>query len=173
LLALILFAQSCAGDAIAPCSCSPIVYKWKLNLNSICPDTIPTNEGVGINSSCGFIPPSDADQQPIVKVTALRFLEFGAELGDIVNFQLIMGEWFDGDQMEIESITKNETDVYTTAASFELDGMTEEGETITMQWIVDYTNYCGVNPDVNITDIAWMEFVSFYNLNFLQTFCIP
>ena len=72
--------------------------------------------------------------------------------------------------MEIKSITKNETDVYTAGATFELVGKTEAGETITMQWIVEYTNYCVVNPYVNITDIAWMEFVSFYNLNFLRTF---
>ena len=193
-LALILFAQSCTS---APCSCSPIIYKWKLNLNSTCPisSVIPANDGVGcspnykwklnLNSTCPIssaIPTNDGvgyghcyitpSQLPIVKVILLGFKEFDEDPDNHINFKQVSGEWFDGDDMEIESITKTDTGLYTAASSFHLHGETAGGLAVTMKWFVEYTNACDVNPYANIANIAWMEFVSFYNVECLQT-CVP
>jgi hypothetical protein len=97
---------------------------------------------------------------PVVKVTSLKFFEYGDSISDLVNYELMEGEWLDGDQMSVESITKNNEDVYTTGAAFELKGFTEEGTKSTLQWVVDYTNACSEDPYENMSSIAWLQFVS-------------
>ena len=93
-------------------------------------------------------------------MTSLKFFEYGDSISDLVNYELMEGEWLDGDQMSVESITKNNEDVYTTGAAFELKGFTEEGTKSTLQWVVDYTNACSEDPFENISSIAWLQFVS-------------
>ncbi len=97
---------------------------------------------------------------PPVKAVRLRFLEYGEDFGDIVQWKEMPGSWEDGDVMTIESVTRNSTDVVPTAAAIEIDAKTEDGQNIMLQWLVDYTNACGVDPYENIPSIAWIHFVS-------------
>jgi hypothetical protein len=134
-----------------------LLYNWTLSLDSPCPADIPENDGIGQDSFCKILTTSS---DPVVKVTSLKFFEYGDSISDLVNYELMEGEWLDGDQMSVESITKNNEDVYTTGAAFELKGFTEEGTKSTLQWVVDYTNACSEDPYENISSIAWLQFVS-------------
>jgi hypothetical protein len=64
----------------------------------------------------------------------------------LVSYYEESGEWLDGDEMSVESITSGDPSVYTTAAGFELDGYTAAGNKVVLQWIVNYTNECEKDP---------------------------
>ena len=126
-------------------------------MSNECPGGIPENDGIGNESYCKIL---TATVDPVVRVSMFQLLEYGADLGDLANFRMITGNWTDGDTMSVESITKNETDVFTSAAGFELTGYTAAGKEVTFQWIVDHTNACGEDPYENIKSIGWLNFVS-------------
>ena len=153
---LLLLFEFCAAAAL-PCSCSPLVYRWTLDLNNPCPDSMPVNNGIDNDSFCKIFTPT---LDPVVKVMRIQFLQYGETLGDLVTYNEESGEWLDGDEMSVESITSGDPSVYTTAAGFELDGYTEAGVKVVFQWIVNYTNQCENDPYENISSIGWLQFVS-------------
>jgi hypothetical protein len=155
LIALIFLVDACTASL--PCSCSPLVYNWTLSLNSECPETLPANDGLGSNSICKIL---TTTLDPVVRVSALRFYEYGSDLGDLVTFRFYSGNWTEGDSMSAESITKTEPDVFSSSAGFELTGYTAAGKDVAFQWLVDHTNACGEDPYQNIKSIGWMKFVS-------------
>jgi len=126
-------------------------------LSSECPDPIPDNDGLGSDSVCRVL---TATLDPVVRVSQLKFFEYGGDLGDLVNYRVINGNWTEGDSMSVESITKNEPDVFTSSAGFELTGYTAAGKDVDLQWLVDHTNACGEDPYQNIETIGWLKFVS-------------
>lgn len=152
LIAFIFLLDSCTASL--PCSCSPSTYKWTLDLNSSCPDVIPENDGIGQNSFCKIL---TASTSPVLNVTSFEFYEYGASVSELVNYRLIKGEWYDGDEMSVDSITKDKRDIYTSGVGFELKGYTEDGKTTTFQWVVQYTNACGEDPYENISSVGWLE----------------
>jgi len=127
-----------------------MVYQWTLNFEGTC--EIPENDAIASNSACTV-----TDGTP-VQVTKLKFYEYDQEFG-LTNYQSIDGTWTSGDTMSIESITKSNPHIVTNAASFELDALDVDGNEIMFQWIVDYTNACGIEPYTNVTNIGWMEWV--------------
>lgn len=139
------------GKKSSWCTCSPLVYRWELNFDGTC--SIPDNDGVSSFSTCRV-----EDGTPI-KVDKLVFAEYDNDLG-LVNWQELPGEWLNGDIMEVESITNKDPNVVTSFAAFELEAINAEGDDILFQWIVDYTNACGVDPYTNVTNIGWLEWVS-------------
>lgn len=127
-----------------------MVYQWTLNLEGIC--EVPENDAIGMDSTC------TVTEGTPVQVTKLKFFEYDQEFG-LANYQSIDGIWISGDTMSIESITKSNPHIVTNAASFELDALDANGNEIMFQWIVDYTNACGIEPYTNVTNIGWMEWV--------------
>lgn len=126
-------------------------------MSSECPDPIPDNDGLGKDSVCKIL---TATLDPVVRVSELKFFEYGGDLGDLVTYRMISGNWTEGDTMSVESITKNEPDVFTSAVAFELIGYTAAGKDVTFQWIADHTNACGEDPYENVESIGWLKFVS-------------
>jgi hypothetical protein len=157
LFAILLIIQFVSSVSSLPCSCSPLVYQWTLDLSNDCPTEIPANDGIGSDSFCKIF---TTTVDPVVKVTRIQFLEYGETLADLVTYYEESGEWLDGDVMSVESITSGDPSVYTTAAGFELDGYTAAGNKVVLQWIVNYTNDCEKDPYGNISSIAWLQFVS-------------
>mmetsp|Transcript_2303 Transcript_2303/g.4270 ORF Transcript_2303/g.4270 Transcript_2303/m.4270 type:complete len:301 (+) Transcript_2303:204-1106(+) len=154
-LSAVLWIIQFVSASAQTCSCSPLTYRWTLDLSNPCPTEIPLNDGIGSDSFCKIF---TTTLDPVVRVTRIQFLEYGETLADLVTYYQESGEWLDGDEMNVESITSQYPSVYTTAAGFELDGYTEAGNKVVLQWIVNYTNDCEKDPYGSISSIAWLQF---------------
>ena len=149
----IIFLQSSADT----CSCAPRKYTWTLNLNGTCPEQIPLNEGLGLDSDCVISSLKPNTDGVPVKVTQVNLFEYGQDVGVLINYKEINGNWLNGDMIQVESIASN--GIFPSGAGIDLKAVTDNNETIFMSWLADYTNACGADPYANVTQIAWLDFV--------------
>lgn len=126
LLGLFFLTQSQA----ATCSCSPRIYNWTLSFNETCPETLVINEGLSADSECRI---QRRNMNPAVKAHTIRFLEYGENLGDLVQYRILEGMWEEGDVMTFESVTNNSTDIMPSAAAIEIDATTANNTNVQLQ----------------------------------------
>ena len=151
----ILFLQSSASA----CSYLPRTYRWTLNLNARCPEQIPLNEGLGLDSDYRISGLTPSTVKHPVKVTHIHLFRFGQDVSVLLNSKEINGNWRNGDVIQVDESIVASDGIFPSGTGIVLEALTAEDETIVMSWLADYTSVCGVNPYANITQIAWLEFV--------------
>lgn len=146
-----------ASSSHLPCSCTPLIYRWRLDLKR----TISNSESrsfPGVNISSWEIRNSFADQ-PLQSVISYKILEFGQKFDDIVKFDIQRNlSLVNGEYIEYTSITKSEPKTFTSGLIIQLSGISSDGENVSFDWIVDYTNTCSVEPYQNGGKFGWLIF---------------
>ena len=155
------------------CSCTPLVYKWKLDFTQSCP---PANISVGNDAGvkdayCTVTNGSNLTDLKPVSVTSYQIIELDDFLVPIkvkaepnplpleVETSKSMITLKDGDEISFSSITGVQPSVISGGLQARMDGLNSADEKIVLEWIVRYSNLCEVYPYSDGNSLGWMEFV--------------
>lgn len=137
------------------CSCTPLVYKWKLNFAKTCPPpNINLGEFDGISDA--FCKVTGVDP---IQVVSYQIIELDQSLAPIkvkARSNLALG---DGDVIAFSSLTAVEPTVISGGLQATLDAIDSNLEQIKLEWIVRFSNLCEVYPFQDGDNLGWMEIV--------------
>lgn len=143
------------------CSCSPLVYNWKLDFNKGCS---PLNVTIGLETGIrdAFCSTSNITTQNLtpVKVTAYQIIELNFELTPLKSKAEQNISLADGDVITFASITAAEPNQYSGGFQVSLLGVNDALQGVVQEWLVIYTNLCEQIPYSVGDSIGWMVFVS-------------
>jgi hypothetical protein len=161
---LLLFIKSAAAQSndnpASLCSCTPLVYTWKLDFSSSCPPAnITVGNGAGIQDVyCAVKADGLTDKVPI-SVTSYQIIELDQLLIPVkvktesdINLK-------DGDLISFSSITSAEPNTFAGGLQATVDGLNSANESIVLEWIVRFSNLCEVYPFSNGDSLGWMKFL--------------
>lgn len=143
------------------CSCTPLVYKWKLDFTQSCP---PANISVGNDAGvkdayCTVTNGSNLTDLKPVSVTSYQIIELDDFLVPIKVKAEPNITLKDGDVISFSSITGVQPSVISGGLQARMDGLNSADEKIVLEWIVRYSNLCEVYPYSEGNSLGWMEFV--------------
>lgn len=146
------------------CSCSPLVYRWKLDLTQTCPPpglSLGTGDGKGIASvECDVTmgnPEDPVDLDPI-NVTYYQIIELDENLVPVkVNVERDL-RLVDGMRISFVSETAADTKLVTGGIQASVDAVNSAGNEIRLTWIVRYSNLCETKPYEAGDSIGWMVY---------------
>jgi hypothetical protein len=143
------------------CSCTPLVYKWKLDFTQSCPPAdITVGNGAGVKDAfCTVKNGSNLTDLKPVSVTRYQIIELGQDLTPIKVKEESMITLKDGDEISFSSITGAQPSVVSGGLQVHMDGLNSADEKIVLEWIVRYSNLCEVYPYSDGNSLGWMEFV--------------
>eukprot|EP00554_Chaetoceros_debilis_P013853 CAMPEP_0194115890 /NCGR_PEP_ID=MMETSP0150-20130528/24766_1 /TAXON_ID=122233 /ORGANISM="Chaetoceros debilis, Strain MM31A-1" /LENGTH=394 /DNA_ID=CAMNT_0038806463 /DNA_START=304 /DNA_END=1488 /DNA_ORIENTATION=- len=146
------------------CSCSPLIYKWKLDFTQSCPPpglSLGIGDGKGITSvECDVTmgnPEDPVDLDP-KNVTYYQIIELDEKLAPVkVNSETDLG-LLDGERMSFVSVTASETELVTGGIQASVYALNAAGNEIRLTWIVRYSNLCEAKPYEVGDSIGWMVY---------------
>ena len=160
-------AQEEDGGGSDLCACNPSIYRFTLDFAAICPPPgIEFGPETGIDQ---WFCRTDADDDAVtdltpMSVTSYIVLELDKELQVIKQFFRGDLDLQDGDTFEYKSVTAGSQSVspdeYPGAMQMALTGLNAQGDEITSQWIVTFTNNCDVLPFEEGDSMSWATMVS-------------
>ena len=168
-LAVIVSEKSAAAQLVGTdiCACQPSVYTLKLDFSLVCPDS--TVAGPGINSTACNVNSRNQNENvtnPVpISVSEVQVLELGRNL-KVVGNSVYSGTFYDGHEISYTSVTVEKPDTIdanTIPRSFQvfITGVNSDEEPLLNQWVISYTNDCGIFPLLEVGDlIGWVNFVS-------------
>jgi hypothetical protein len=162
------------------CSCTPTVYKWKLDFSQTCDyayigksnGTIGIDVGPGFgvkDANCAIMIDNqeNLDEETFVptKVTRYQMIEY-IKVGE--NLERIMdvshpegfGGLFDGDILSFTSSFESIDNQIPSALVAYLFAENAKGETIQLQWFVIFSNICDKIPFRKEDHLGWTVYVS-------------
>lgn len=155
-------AQEEDGGGSDLCACNPSIYRFTLDFAAICPPPgIEFGPETGIDQ---WFCRTDADDDAVtdltpMSVTSYIVLELDKELQVIKQFFRGDLDLQDGDTFEYKSVTAGSQSVspdeYPGAMQMALTGLNAQGDEITSQWIVTFTNNCDVLPFEEGDSMSW------------------
>jgi len=156
------------------CSCSPQIFRWRLDFTQLCFDNeISSSDGVA-EASCNIylwnntteeiiINNGSNRSQPVV-VTSYKMIEFGSKFGNQINLDyrsnLTLQPLYNGQFITFKSITKSYPNVITSGISIHLDARNHDGEDVSLDVIIRYDNNCGNEIFQEGESLGWLVFVS-------------
>lgn len=160
------------------CSCSPLVYRWKIDFSLSC---LPVGLNVGpsqgiTNFDCDVVgdDASITDLKPIV-ITSYQLSELD------MNLQVFKSEAAQdlslttGDVVEFRSETSVNSAFYSGGFQAIFDAKNELGQSIRFTWILVFSNICEVDPFETGQSIGWLSisvrFCSIFHLTYIEGFC--
>lgn len=140
---------------------------FKLFFNMICPGNIDSTVRPGINDTDCFAGNLNADNDDNtdyvpVTITKIQILELDRNQGILKELNIVE-QFVDGQEFNYTSIAVSnpENDVAVGGLQMTLDGRNANDDQIVNNWIILFTNECGVFPLLELGDqIGWTEFVS-------------
>ncbi len=155
------------GELIASqeCSCTPLVYKWRLNFTEFCNGylNIDQGPGTGIDSAfCKIDAPigSNATDLTPITVTSTQIIELDRDLLALKIQSFKDLNLADGSRIEFTSYTAANADDYTGGIQAELIGFNAQLQSVRLRWSVRYSNLCEVRPYSVGDSLGWMVYVS-------------
>ena len=160
-------AQEEDGGGSELCACTPSIYRFTLDFAAACPPPgIEYGPETGIDQ---WFCRTDADDDAVtdltpVSVTSYIVLELDKELQVIKQFFRGDLDLQDGDTFEYTSVTAGSgpvgPDDIPGAMQMALTGLNAQGDEVTSQWIVTFTNNCDVLPFEEGNSMSWATMVS-------------
>lgn len=160
---LVPFVSSQGVERI--CSCTPLVYTWKLDFSRTCTRNninINIGETTGIRSAaCDVIDPNVigpsavTDFEPVV-VVSYQIIELGLDLIPIKVDGRSNLELFSESVILFSSITASQENVTSGGLQASVVGFNADNQRIQLNWIVRYTNLCEVLPFSADDSLGWM-----------------
>jgi len=170
MLALISQLSFASGQQV--CSCTPTIYRWKLDFSSSCNfgrDVEQPSIGIEIgrdfgvtNAICGVstVNPSDDGNNLIpVKITKFQFVELDRNGSDIKSEGAGPISLQDGDIIQYNSETAIGTEIPARMTAF-VFAENSQGDEIQLQWTVVFSNRCETIPFKDGDSLGWLVFVS-------------
>ncbi len=149
------------------CACNPSIYRFTLDFAAVCPPPgIEYGPETGIDQ---WFCRTDADDDAVtdltpVSVTSYIVLELDKELQVIKQFFRGDLDLQDGDTFEYTSVTAGSgpvgPDDIPGAMQMALTGINAQGDEVTSQWIVTFTNNCDVLAFEEGNSMSWATMVS-------------
>lgn len=142
------------------CSCTPLVYHWKLNFSGTCPPLqVPVGAGYGIANAFCKVTGSSSDMTPAT-VTAYTIIELDDELTPLKIQSEKDLALDDGSFIRFSSLTAAEPNIYTGGLQVEISAENSIGEPIRMVWILAFSNLCEILPFSSVNSLGWLSYVS-------------
>ena len=173
-LFLLWAPQSIAQKGVNICSCTPLVYKWVLDFDGVCP---PPNVRIGTGSSitgikevsCNTFAQSGVTDLVPINITRYEILELNRGLETqkgVIRSDLSLKE---GDVISFNSESVAFPSFVSGGLQAELRATNAKGEEIILFFLVRFTNKCAEEPFENGDSIGWMKFVRVF---FLLRVCV-
>jgi hypothetical protein len=161
------------------CSCTPLIYEWKLDFNKTCSPrnvTVGPNEGI-MNVFCSIEAATKSnttvavDLKP-VKVIEYQIIELNLELLPLKSESAKNVSLMDGDLITFSSLTAVDPSQYSGGFQVSLLAVNSVLQDIVLEWLVRYSNLCEKIPYSIGDSIGWMvnvsqEFLSNFFLFFI------
>ena len=149
------------------CACQPSVYTFKFDFSLGCPDSTVAGPGIN-NTQCNVNSrhQNETVTNPVpISVSEVQVVEGGRNL-KLVGNSVYSGTFYDGHEISYTSVTVEKPDTIdanTIPRSFQvfITGVNSDEEPVLNQWVITYTNDCGISPLLEVGDlIGWVNFVS-------------
>ena len=155
-----------SGRNDGECSCTPLVYNWKLDFSRACSISninITTGAGNGILEAwCEIIDPignSVTDFKPI-SVVSYQIIELGLDLIPIKVEGKSNTTLSNETHIAFSSLTAAKKNVTAGGLQVSVIGLNADDEKINLKWIVRYSNLCDILPYSQEDSLGWMVFVA-------------
>lgn len=167
LLLLVNLVSFVSSQGVEICSCTPLVYTWKLDFSRTCSRNdinINIGETTGIRSAaCDVIDPNIIDPSTVtdfepVVVTSYQIIELGLDLIPIKVDGRSNLELFNESSISFSSITASQENAISGGLQASVVGFNANNQRIQLNWIVRYTNLCEVLPFSANDSLGWMVF---------------
>jgi len=154
LMATVVTAQTTS------CSCSPLQYKMQLNLLSQCP---PSNVTSGSDSGITRIECSisgDGNNLTPTSVTSYRIAELGLDLAPVRVKNVQNASLVDDDTISFMSTTNTNPGFVSGGLQVQITGINSDSQSVTLEFLVQYSNLCNIPPFSYGDSVGWLKFVS-------------
>jgi hypothetical protein len=143
------------------CSCTPLIYHWKLDFSGSCPPLqIPVGDGYGIANAFCKVTGSSSDDLIPVSVTAYTIIELDDELTPLKIQSEKDVNLVDGSLIRFSSLTAAEPNIYTGGLQVEISAVNSIDEPIRLVWILAFSNSCEILPFLSGDLLGWLSYVS-------------
>lgn len=156
-LILILWLLVESVEAQGPaCSCTPTVYRWRINFDGTCPpNNVQSGPGTGLSGvSCDI----STINSPITNITYVQILELGPTLAQVLKAETSRDIALNDTVIEFSSVTSALPSVYAVGLQFFARANTESSGTVELQWIVSFSNICEKTVFQNGNSLGWLTF---------------
>ncbi len=175
----VLLATTATAQNPPKCSCTPTVYRWKLDFDSFCDYSSNSNEDgtLGTNApeigndrgiesaTCAVLnenqeTETNSETFVPVKVSGYQLIELGQNLQRI---KVESGEALDlkdGDNITFSSVFDSDPSEIPRGFIAFIFAENAAGEVIELQWFVRFSNLCEIPPFEATNTMGWMVFVS-------------
>lgn len=150
-------AISAYSMGFGPCNCSPSSITFKLDLDRSCPpESVPTGPSTGISRIFCEIENNSTTATSIVPsfVSSIQIFELGLDLLSMKETQ-IKGDFSDGSAFRFRSIVTTEN-VTLGGMQMRIVGENNKMEHVFNDWIIEFTNECGVQPFCVGDSLGWV-----------------
>jgi hypothetical protein len=155
-----MFTSSRAQDI---CSCTPLVYEWKLDFQRTCiPSNITIGENQGIREAfCSIEPASNFTTNLVpIKVITYKIIELDMELAPLKSESMSNISLIEGDLITFASITAVDSTQFSGGFQVSLVGVNDAFQDVILEWLVRYSNICEKDTYALGDSIGWMIVVS-------------
>jgi len=149
------------------CSCSPLVYNWKLDFSLSClSSNVAIGPSTGISESfCEIkaldheISNDEIDDVPI-SVDSFTLIELSDNLLPIKVETASGLNLTDGDVLSFSSLTAVKSNVFSGGLQATLGGINSVSQRVELNWIVKYSNLCFLPPYKLNDSFGWMVYAN-------------
>jgi len=150
------------------CTCAPRQIDFELDFSKTCQSTVVKNSRGSrpsvLESFCSIVSYNGqkiSDLVP-VKATSIQIFELNSELGVIKQEVEENPEILNGDSIRFKSSLSDHSTIGDVPGGFQMRISAENaaGQEIVMDWIVQYTNECTIEPFIVGDSIGWTVIVS-------------
>ena len=167
ILSIWLLLESVEGQG-PTCSCTPTVYRWRVDFNGTCPpNNVLSGTGTGLSGvSCDI----STISSPITNITYVQILELGPTLAQVLKAETSRDVVLNNTVIDFSSVTSALPSVYSVGLQFFARANTESSGTVELQWIVSFSNLCDTTVFQNGNSLGWLTFVSILYILILYSF---
>lgn len=141
-------------------SCSPLVYTWRLDFSRSCSPfdiNITTGYGTGIDAAyCSLKKRVNMTDYLPISLTSYQIIELNQDLFPIKIAAESNINLRDTDKISFTSLTSSMPAVVSGGIQATVDAINAQGQIITLQWIVRYSNIFDVSPYSPGDSLGWM-----------------
>jgi hypothetical protein len=141
------------------CSCSPLVYRWKIDFASSCP---PVGLNVGPDKGITNVDCDVVGEDGIIDLEPIQIKSY--QLSELdTNLQVYKSEaaqnlsLMNGDIVEFISETSLNPTFYSGGLQAIFDAENELGQSIRLTWIVVFSNICEIEPFLAGQSFGWLS----------------
>ena len=161
-----IFVNLSTSHAQDLCSCTPLVYKWRLDFDLFCPPANVTSDefdtgNTGIRDVfCQIVSESNTTDLKPVSIISFQIIELSQNLTPIKVNNRDDINLKNGDVITFNSLTTVQPEEISGGLQASVNAINMNLETIRLEWLVRYSNICEKLPYDFGNSLGWMVYVS-------------